>query len=1144
MKPEPSIPENGESAFGWKIGTIVLVLAGLTLRLWGLDWDGSAAEPNAVKIINAIASGQLLYQVDPANPHWDHLYFFLAAIFKSILWFVYGGFSVLTGAAPVSAAVDVPTVMAGRLLSTILGTATIWICIRLTDKAFNSKAAGFIAGMLVAVSPLLVAEAHYMDRSAAAVFFAGLCLLPMVDICRGAANRYYGLAGFLLGLAFTVDARLSTLILPLAAAHLIGTFRQEENRVSRLFGLPVVLAAGAFAGVAVGFPPLLSGKVSFIALWQRGLERIAAANPDWTGPWIDGPVGSRLYETITVIGDAVGWVIVILAVLGLAVALYRRCWSGVCLALFALALPLLQIVWLGGQVESCQAMTLPPLLCLAAVGPSMLADRHYRAPAAMGFTAVALALLISIPSMWRTWAVGYLFWQEQPAQSARQWVACNMPPDAQVYADPSAPPLKIIHPKQLKALPDENNKISYVMLSAMDDDLKFRPWTGRAYDEPGAKSLMIRDNFLPLKAFDIKGMPPLANIPGRRRFPRALSPTVLIFANKDREAHPQPLGLEKPPCDASVLRKVCYLNAPEYSRDSTAIQINGRPTELSRTLRAAETLQYATLELVNRGGKAVDVKVSQGPGQRESHQLEPGQHWRWQVRPINWPWPVPLVYPFNIAVDKGFLAGRIISDPLVLGEQALEGGRWADAAEYLDRAMKQAPNALLPRALLAAAHIEQGNDKQVRILLEGREQQLQQLARLALDQSPLDQWLEQMEKFSGLDPVLLMRSLTMDLPVQMHKGHRLGGKMVLNTADINARVSWPQNGQGPQTTIRLKHWLPAAPMVFHCKIIGSPGRQQAGDEPAAHIALYRRDRGKRTKAVEAAITTGQLSGGDIIEVQLRVNPAYAPDWWEIELKSLKAIPLTISHISLGFDPREQLQASARWALTAWGRLALADGKKDLARRILGDVSLIDDRFIHGILPHVQVLRDSGWPGAAAERLRKAVDLIAHRPEMVQVAREMARSLGDEQLGGQLANMMTAIQPPKEHVITFSKGIKLVGYGLESNGNDLGRKVKLRLFWRFEKTPPKDYKINCRLEGPAELKLDHKLLGGKQRMDRVMPGDLIVETVTGRIDQENSSGRYRMVLSLSPDTPGSRRLMVLDGKLAGRRYGVIDGVMLP
>lgn len=1143
MKPEPSIPDTEESTFGWKIGTISLILIGLALRLWGLDWGGSAAAPHSAKIIDAIASGNLLYQVDPASPQWDYLYFFLVAVFKNLLWLVYGGFSVLFGTAPSMASVHIPTVMAARLLSALLGTATLWICIRLAQNAFKSRSAGFIAGALAAASPLLVAEAHYMDRGATSAFFAALCLLPVVDISRGASTLRYGFAGFLFGLACTVDARLATLIMPLLAAHFTGVFVNKEKRLSKLFGLPVVMAASAVVGLAVGFPPLLSGKVSFVELWMRAGQKIAAANPVWNGPWIDGPVASRLYENISLVGDAIGWVLMVVAVCGLGFALARKHWSGLWLALFALTMPTLQILWLGGSVESCQAMTLPALLCLAAVVPAALADRNYRAPMAVGMVTLLLAVLISLPSLWRTWAVGYLFWQEQPAQSAQTWAISNMPPDAQIYGGPHSPALRGIRAKALDKLPTDVDKASYVVLNSLDDDQNFKPWTGRAYDGAGDRSLMIRDNFILLKKFDIKGMPPRPDALGRRRFPQALSPSVLIYINKQRSAAAQPMGFVRPLSRANALRKVCYQGESGYSQDSTGMEFRGRPAKLDRTLRSGAKLNSATLELINRSSKTVGVSINQGPSHRESEQMEPGQLWRWEVQPANWPCSVPGVYPFSVVTEGGYVAGRIISDPLILGKQALQNMRWDLAASYLRQAHEKNPEAILPRALFAAALVEQGEEKGARRLLKGREQQLQQLARLALDQSPLDQWLTQLERFSGLDPVLLMRSLTVDMPVQMHLGRRVGGKMILNTRDISAVVSWPQNGQGPRTSVRIKHWLPAAPMTLRCKVIGSPGDLQ-GDSPAAHIALFRRDRKTRTKAVEADLSAQQLAGGDTVEVQLSVDPAHAADWWEVELESLQAVPLTISNISVEFDPRQQVRASARWALTAWGRLALADGNKDLARRILGDVALIDEGFIHAVLPHAQVLRDSGWPGASAERLRKAIKQFEHRPDMLQMARELARGLGDDKLGTDLADMLTALQPRKQHVVTFSKGIKLIGYDVESHGDDLGRKIQLRLYWQFDRTPPKDYRINCRLEGPAQLKLDHKFASGSLRMDQVRPGDIVVETIKGRIDQEGAHGPYRMVISLAPETKGSRRLMVLDGKLAGRRYAVIDGVTLP
>lgn len=170
--------------------------------------------------------------------------------------------------------------------------------------------------------------------------------------------------------------------------------------------------------------------------------------------------------------------------------------------------------------------------------------------------------------------------------------------------------------------------------------------------------------------------------------------------------------------------------------------------------------------------------------------------------------------------------------------------------------------------------------------------------------------------------------------------------------------------------------------------------------------------------------------------------------------------------------------------------------------------------------------------------------MANEPKQLQIARELARKLGDDDLGRRLADRLTELTPPPQAKVRFKGGPTLIGYEIDQTPTNSGRSLRLRLYWLFARQPERDYHVSARLEGPTRIDLSHRFMGGLQRMDRVLPGQLLVDETSLELAHDMPEGLYSLVLSLDENVKGGRSLVVQDGNMAGRRFLTLPGVSLP
>jgi 4-amino-4-deoxy-L-arabinose transferase-like glycosyltransferase len=310
-------------------------------------------------------------------------------------WYDYPSL-VLELLAPFQLGLDEPSYLAGRLVIVAVGVAGIAAAWWLGARAYGTLA-GFVAAAFTAVATAHVA---YSRTAVTDVPFTTLATVSLGLL----VTRRLELAGLVAGLATAAKYPGVVLLVPLVVAGY-----RERRRLAVAIGLGAV----GFA-VASPFVVVHAGQAAEDA--RRVAER---ADRGWLGFENDGsaPVAfaDRLWESL---GPAL-----IVAVVGLALALARRRQADLVLASFALV----YFATLLPVDAHFDRYVLPLVPVLGALAGSL----RTLAP-------VTLVLLL-VPLAWSVRDTRELT-RTDTREAAQAWLEHRVPPNAPVAADPSAPP--------------------------------------------------------------------------------------------------------------------------------------------------------------------------------------------------------------------------------------------------------------------------------------------------------------------------------------------------------------------------------------------------------------------------------------------------------------------------------------------------------------------------------------------------------------------------------------------------------------------------------------------------------------------------------------------------------------------------------
>jgi len=374
----------------WIGAVTVVCAAALGLRLIGLRY-GLPAVYNPDEV--AIMSRALAFAKGDLNPHnflYPTLYFYVLFAWEGLtaVW------SVATGAVASFSAFQQeffldPTrvFVAGRLLTALLGTATVAATFAL-GRRLAGPAAGLIAAIFLAISPLHVRDSHYVKHDVPVTLLIGLAYLSYVRLMERDDDRGFvrtvAVPAALTGAAFATHYYTIFLAIPLAWS-VAQRGRDRSDAIRRVFAAGLVAALVFFA---------LS---PFVLLEPVTAWRDIRANQQIVVDRAAGTLGyaqTAAHYAVLLWRDTVTWPVILLAIAGLVVLAVSR----PRLALLLLAFPVPFFLFIAGTFPATRYLIpLVPLLAIfASIPVAGIVRQQPVAAIAVACLAAALPLRDSI----------------------------------------------------------------------------------------------------------------------------------------------------------------------------------------------------------------------------------------------------------------------------------------------------------------------------------------------------------------------------------------------------------------------------------------------------------------------------------------------------------------------------------------------------------------------------------------------------------------------------------------------------------------------------------------------------------------------------------------------------------------------------
>ncbi|MCX6363692.1 MAG: glycosyltransferase family 39 protein [Actinobacteria bacterium] len=428
----------------------VLVLA-LALRLKGVGWglpysfvnaDESVVVPKAFGVVRGGLNPQFFY--------YPSLFFYLLGgvylLAAPTLWAVQHVNPLAMGSFVVDPG---PYFLLARLVSVAAGTASVYLLYRIGREAFG-RAAGLVAALFLAVAPLHVAYSHMAVTDVTATALSLLAFLLLLRAARGGGRRRLIAGAVAAGLATSTKYNLGALVLPAttAAAYAcrgeVGRRVAAGGRAALLW--PRLLLARVYAPTLLAF---LVGSPFVVLDPGHFLHDFLRQNRIMDRGWLGFEhVGNSFWYNLEVnLGGTFGVVLVVLAIAGLAWALWRHTTVDLLLAPYALA----YFVYISTWKELADRYLLPilPLLLLLAV--RMCLDVVDLRPAARRFAAPAVALVFAV-ALVAPLAGSIAFDRDlsgaDTRERAKAWIEDNVPAGSTIATENYSAPLVRVRDEQ------------------------------------------------------------------------------------------------------------------------------------------------------------------------------------------------------------------------------------------------------------------------------------------------------------------------------------------------------------------------------------------------------------------------------------------------------------------------------------------------------------------------------------------------------------------------------------------------------------------------------------------------------------------------------------------------------------------------
>jgi len=432
----------------WKQYAIWIDLGLLTtlamgLRVWGIGFDlPNLYHPDEYVYVTIALK---ILKTGSYNPHFFNyptLFFYILAFLGYIPYFLaYASRGLVSNLDGLTLPVEViprdvtitsmpSEFLAGRLLTAVFAVGTVVLVYWIGRKLF-SRQVGFIAGLLLAVSPTHVRISHFITPDVMMTFFVTLAVLLAYQVMVSGRQRDYLLAGAAVGLAATTKYNAGAAIVLLLAAHLLHEGRQklvDRNLVTGVLTCGVVFL--------IGSPYMLLDLPTFLNDLAFEMRHYALLTEL-------GQVGSSWFWYVQYMARTEG-LVSLLAVIAIAYAFLKRTRKG----LFVASFSVVYFLWVSSYTVR-NDRTLAPILPLislltATLIHNVLQALSQRVPqlrdrwASATLATVVIAAVTSVPFS-ASITLDRALTRPDVRTTAAAWAEQDLPPGSRIVAESYSP---------------------------------------------------------------------------------------------------------------------------------------------------------------------------------------------------------------------------------------------------------------------------------------------------------------------------------------------------------------------------------------------------------------------------------------------------------------------------------------------------------------------------------------------------------------------------------------------------------------------------------------------------------------------------------------------------------------------------------
>jgi dolichyl-phosphate-mannose-protein mannosyltransferase len=296
-------------------------------------------------------------------------------------------------------------------------------------RAFNARVA-LIATAIWAVLPLPVTLGRIVRTDSAGVFFGLLALWMCLRVLDDSRTRWLLLAGLSVGLAIS-SRYFMVALLPILVVAAVLPHRHAFRPAVQRAGIAMACAVGGFAATSP----------YFFLDWDTMVRSLQKENEPLTGHGGLSPLGNLRWYLGTAIPESLTWPLVILAVAGVLLVIWRRrvpqlLLLGFCVT-FLFGICLSKLHWDRWLVEILPLIMLFAAGALETIVAALIAavPPVRRVSVLAPVTLVAATLLLAVHPLTALSDVNALDANTSTRIAARTWVASHIPPGSRLGDD-------------------------------------------------------------------------------------------------------------------------------------------------------------------------------------------------------------------------------------------------------------------------------------------------------------------------------------------------------------------------------------------------------------------------------------------------------------------------------------------------------------------------------------------------------------------------------------------------------------------------------------------------------------------------------------------------------------------------------------